>query len=78
MPKRGEPTRERKLALHCPIGNAPTCPACGNWNAMLDGSAHARLVHDNQEHLLWLLVCRDCGFTVTRESVTLTTEQQGD
>ena len=45
---------ETVVALHFPKGNSPTCPSCGNWNAMLDEYRHS-------ENPYRILKCRDCG-----------------
>ena len=57
-----------KLKLHCPKGNSPTCISCGNWNAMLGYNAR---VYVGEEKYIRMLICRDCGFAVTEESVEL-------
>ena len=46
-------------------GNAPECPECGNWNAMLE---HRRIRSMDVE--TWL-VCRDCGYQILADNVTL-------
>lgn len=58
----------QKLEIECPKGNSPTCIKCGNWNAMLDD--WARLRYGDGE-IVHLLVCRDCGFAVTYDSIKL-------
>jgi hypothetical protein len=49
--------------LHWPAGNSPTCPACGNWNALLDDNKitlEERVVL-RDAHGLRGYECRDCG-----------------
>ena len=62
----------KKMKVHCPKGNSPTCPSCGNWNAMLD---YRGRIYDDGEVWIEMMRCRDCGFTVTAESVELTDEE---
>ena len=62
-----------KLKLHCPKGNSPTCPDCGNSNAMLDVRASCHFRGEGGDvDFVGLLVCRDCLFAVTLDSVQLT------
>ncbi|MGW8177765.1 MAG: hypothetical protein ACWGQW_03110 [bacterium] len=48
--------RKAKIELHTPRGNAPTCPDCGNWNALLD-----RTFREDDKIVLYY-ECRDCGW----------------
>ena len=50
------------IELHVPKGNAPTCPECGNWNALLDKTEHTGTGDDLRIVLYY--ECRDCGYTV--------------
>jgi DNA-directed RNA polymerase subunit M/transcription elongation factor TFIIS len=51
---------EDEIKLHVPRGNAPTCPKCGNWNALLDKTRQS--IQD--ESIILYFECRDCGYTV--------------
>jgi ribosomal protein L44E len=49
------------VLLHVPRGNAPTCPECGHWNALLDKTEHT------VDKIILYYECRDCGYTVLAE-----------
>jgi len=53
-----------RLILETPGDNAPTCPACGNWNAML----HKR---DPDRDYKSMHCCRDCGFAVDKDKTVI-------
>ena len=46
-----------RIWTECVDGNAPECPQCGNWNALLEEfSCAVKMIHN--------FVCRDCGFAI--------------
>ena len=53
-----------RIILERPGDNAPTCPACGNWNAMLDKRDPHRDYKD-------MFRCRDCGFDVDKDQAVI-------
>lgn len=55
-----EPNYYGKIELHTPKGNAPTCPACKSWNALLEQSIFNERLND----LELSYKCRDCGFVI--------------
>jgi len=56
--------RAQKTNLETTRGNAPECPKCGNWNAMLDGA----LAQDNYRRFFQ---CRDCDHKVFKDSAII-------
>jgi predicted nucleic-acid-binding Zn-ribbon protein len=53
-----------KYIIETVKGNAPECPKCGNWNAMLDGA----LATDNYRRFF---ECRDCGNKIFKDEVII-------
>ena len=64
---------ENKTELHCPKGNAPTCPSCGNWNALLGESREEGKCEDGFPSYTRYLKCRDCGWAVREDATEITT-----
>ena len=62
-----------KTKLHCPKGNAPTCPGCGNWNALLSESREEGKCEDGYTKYTRYLKCRDCGWDVREDETEITT-----
>jgi predicted nucleic-acid-binding Zn-ribbon protein len=56
--------RSARKTIETVKGNAPECPKCGNWNAMLDGA----LATDDYRRFF---ECRDCGFKLFKDEVIL-------
>lgn len=65
-----------KARVQCPVGKAPTCPACGRREALFLTRFRTQVqpTPDIVEELwTWKdhLVCKDCGHTVLYELVEL-------
>jgi hypothetical protein len=54
-----------KTNLQTVKGNAPECPSCGHWNALLDD-------YEGAPDYKRLFKCRDCGFTIDKEDAIVT------
>lgn len=57
--------RAKKTALETVPGNAPECPNCGSWNALLDD-------YEGEPDYRQLFKCRDCGFKVFKDECIVT------
>lgn len=55
-------------------GNAPECPACGHWNALLDDFVYGVDPDGDPVRVEWL-ECRDCGYRVRWDQVTLVVKE---
>ena len=48
----------RRVKTETVPGNAPECPKCKRWNALLDGCRH------EPDAMIKIFECRDCGWKV--------------
>jgi len=56
-------TQIRIYETQCVDGNAPECPKCGHWNALLDERDFAAGKVK--------FICRDCNFSVLGENLRI-------
>ena len=61
--------KKENITTECVKGNAPECPSCGNWNALLDGFDHTP--HADGTRREHYFECRDCGFKVDAKDLTI-------
>jgi hypothetical protein len=64
--QREDEMRER-IYTGCVEGNAPECPKCGNWNALLGKTVEGER---------WKF-CRDCGWSIRAEHLMITLKEIG-
>ena len=60
-----------RIKTECVKGNAPECPSCKNWNALLDSSSLGDPLLNHLDPPERIFVCRDCQYTVRARKLTI-------
>ncbi len=63
------PTPPARIKTECVNGNAPECPQCKNWNALLDRFDYTGPDRDHY------FECRDCGVVILATDLVVTMKQ---